>query len=369
VKILHISSAMTLGGGESHVADLVTALSERGHEVHLAVRPRSPLVEKVRPARVVLHDVALRNSLDLWSAGQVARLVREHGIEILHAHLGRDYLPTILAARMAGGGEIVLTRHHYLPLGNNLVYRRALRRVARVIAVSEGVRRRLIADAGLDPRRVVTIPNWVCLDEFARLPEREAARARLGLGHRFVITTIGRLVPAKGQEDVIRAAEIVARRVPEGAFLLIGDDPDSRNRYEKKLRDLIHRLGLHERVRLLGYRSDLRDVWAATDLVVVPSHEEAFSLVLIQAMAAGIPTIAYRTGGPAEILSEGDVGRLVPVGDVAALAAAIVELLTDAKLRARYSRAGRAAVVVRFDRNAVITRIEALYREVLSSDH
>jgi glycosyltransferase involved in cell wall biosynthesis len=110
-------------------------------------------------------------------------------------------------------------------------------------------------------------------------------------------------------------------------------------------------------------------VWAATDLVVVPSHEEAFSLVLIQAMAAGIPTIAYRTGGPAEILSEGDVGRLVPVGDVAALAAAIVELLTDAKLRARYSRAGRAAVAVRFDRNAVITRIEALYREVLSSDH
>lgn len=369
MRILQVSSAMTFGGGEAHLADLVRALDERGHEVHLAVRPRSPLEEKAASSRVAIHHVPLRNSLDVLSATRLARLIREYGIEILHAHLGRDYLPSILAASLAGRVRVVLTRHHYLPLGRNFFYRRALGRVARVIAVSESVRRGLIEGGGLDPGRVVTIPNWVRLEDFAGLPDRAAARGRLGLHRGFVIATIGRLAPAKGQEDVIRAAEIVARHSEDGEFLLVGDDPHPDNRHEKKLRELVRRLGLEDRVRFLGYQPDLRDVWAVTDLVVVPSHAEAFSLVLLQAMAAGIATIAYRVGGPAEILSRGEAGRLVAVGDIAGLAAAILELLADAERRTRYGRTGREIVRLHFERESVIARIEALYGEVLAQGH
>lgn len=360
---------MTFGGGEAHLADLVRALDERSHEVHLAVRPQSPLEEKAASSRVAIHHVALRNSLDVLSATRLARLIREHGIEILHAHLGRDYLPSILAGMMAGRGRVVLTRHHYLPLRSNFFYQRAFRHVARVIAVSESVRRGLIEGLALDPAQVVAIPNWVRLEDFAALPDRAAARARLGLRRGLVIATIGQLAPAKGQEDVVRAAEIVAHHSEDGEFLLVGGDPQPDKGYEKKLRELVRRLGLEDRVHFLGHRSDLGDIWAVTDLVVVPSHAEAFSLVLLHAMAAGIATIAYQVGGPAEILSRGDAGRLVPVGDIPGLAAAILELMADAELRARYGRTGREIVRLHFERESVITRIEALYREVLARDH
>ncbi len=168
---------------------------------------------------------------------------------------------------------------------------------------------------------------------------------------------------------MIRAAEIVAHSSEDSEFLLVGGDSEPGRRYEKKLRELVRRLGLEDRVHFLGHRSDLGDIWAATDLMVVPSHAEAFSLVLLHAMAAGIATIAYRIGGPAEILSKGEAGRLVAVGDIPGLAAAILELMADAERRVRYGRTGREIVRLHFERESVISRIEALYREVLAQGH
>ena len=357
MRILQVCSAMAIGGGELHVADLVVGLCERGHEVHVAVRPGSPLLERVRPYVAAVHLLPLRNSLDGLSAYRLSRVIREHAIEIVHAHVGRDYWPAIAAALWSGCARAILTRHHYLPLRRHVFSRAALRRAARIITVSEFVRRSLLDRFDLPDAHVVTIPNWVRWEDVAPLPGREDARARFRLTGPLVITTVGQLAPAKGQEDFLRAARVLGREDCE--FVIVGAASAKQRAFEERLRRLARDLRL--RVHFLGHVSDLRPVWAASDLFVLPSHGEGFSLALVQAMAAGVPVIAFAAGGPAEIIVHGETGFLVPPRDVFALAERMRELLDAPELRARVAEAARYSVRHRFDRERLLRQIESVY--------
>jgi glycosyltransferase involved in cell wall biosynthesis len=364
MRILHVCSAMEMGGGERHVADLVAGLSERGHEVHLAARRGSPLVDHIRPFLAAVHLLPLRNSLDGLSAYRLSRVLRAHAIEIVHAHLGRDYAPTIAAARWSGGTRVILTRHHYLPLKRNVFYRALLRRADRIIAVSEFVRRSLLDQFGLPEEHVVTIPNWVRREDIAPLPDRSEARAELGLTRPVVITTVGQLAPMKGQEEFLRAAHLLCRDRSDCEFVIVGAASAKHRTFEARLRRLTRELELHACVHFLGHREDLRPVWAASDLFVLPSRGEGFSLALIQAMAAGVPVIATAAGGPAEIVTDGETGVLVPPGDPIALAHRLRELVEQPALRQRLAHAARQAVWARFDRAQILRRIESVYDAV-----
>ena len=133
MKILQICSARQLGGGEKHLADLANGLARRGHEVYAAVAPWSPLVAELSslPKQNIV-ELPMRNSLNVASALKLARLVRQHEIEIIHAHVARDYPLAALAARRAGA-RLVLTRHVLFPL--NRIHKVTLRRTSRVIEI------------------------------------------------------------------------------------------------------------------------------------------------------------------------------------------------------------------------------------------
>src|SRR5437868_1464168 len=159
MKILQICSASELGGGEVHVADLVHALASRGHAVYMAVRPNSPLRAPLAGVIASWHELPLKNSLDVYSSRAIADLIDRHGINIVHAHVGRDYLVAAMAYRRAQNCRLGLTRHHYLPLKNNPVYRWMLGKASAFIAVSDAVRNYLIDRLGHDHSRVEHIPN------------------------------------------------------------------------------------------------------------------------------------------------------------------------------------------------------------------
>jgi glycosyltransferase involved in cell wall biosynthesis len=364
MKILQVSSATHIGGGEVHVADLTRALVERGHDVHLAIRPQSPLPALLASARVCCHTLPLRNSLDLHSAYRLSRLIKAHHIDIIHAHLARDYLVCGIAQRLAGRGHLVLTRHHYLPITNNPVYRRLFRTAGRVIAVSEYVRGELRQRLRLPESQVVTIPNWLKLEEYDSLPDRQHARERFDVHGPRVVGMIGELVPAKGPEEFIRAAIELARGRDDVGFVIVGDERDEQKLFAQRLQQLAHAAGISRRVHFLGRVADVRDVLAALDVFVLPSWNEAFSIVLIQAMAARVPVIASAVGGPAEIVTDGVTGLLVPPRQVDSLVSTIRALLDDETLSTRLAIAARQHVERRFERETVIDQIEAVYRSL-----
>lgn len=352
-----------MGGGEVHVADLAQALASRGHAIYLAVRPNSPLRAPLAGLIASWHEMPLRNSLDVQSARAIADLVNENSIDIVHAHVGRDYLVAALACRKAPGAKLVLTRHHYLPLKRNLVYRWMLADVAAIIAVSNSVRDSVMERLALPGERIHVIPNWIDPARFQPI-ERDAARAMFRLKSSLVVACIGQITPEKGQEEFIRAAGRIAKMRSDVEFLLAGEEYREGAPFTNRLIDLAVTLGISDRVKFLGYVRHIPELLSAVDVVVVPSWDEGFSLVTLEAMAARRPVIASNVGAIGQIVRENISGLLVPPQNVQAMADKLLWLLADAPLRDRLASRGQRDVHEHFGREQIIDRIEALYRKV-----
>jgi glycosyltransferase involved in cell wall biosynthesis len=354
-----------MGGGEVHVADLARGLSNRGHAVYLAVRPGSPLREPLAGVIASWHEMPLRNSLDLQSARAITELVNFHGIDIIHAHMGRDYLVAALASRNARRAKLVLTRHHYLPVKGNALYRWMLEDVASIIAVSDSVRESIVERLQLPPERVRTIPNWIDPARFQPI-ERDAARALFRLRGSLVVACIGQITHAKGQEEFIRACGRVSQMRPEIEFLIAGDEGEDGKPFTNHLMKLADTVGLSNKLRFLGHVRHVPELLAAVDVVIVPSWDEGFSLVTIEAMAARRAVLASNVGGIAGIIKDNVTGLLFPPRDVQALTEKLLYLVSDAPLRERLSVQAQRDVYNRFGRDQIIERIESLYLEILS---
>ncbi|QQS48639.1 MAG: glycosyltransferase family 4 protein [Acidobacteriota bacterium] len=363
MKILQVCSAETIGGGERHVIDLTRALIERGHDLHLAVRPNSPLRAELAAAPVTWHELGLRNAMDVLSAHLLAGIIREHRIDVLHAHVARDYTFCGIAARMSRPVRFFLTRHHFNPIRSNPIYAWTLAEARALIAVSETVREQLEAAFPDYLDRIHVIPNWIDYRTGERLP-KEKARADLGITRRYAAAIIGQLTPLKRQDLFIQAAAhlIRERYWTEVDFLIVGGAGPEDEEYVAGLQKMIHDAGVENQVRFTGYIDELPAHLIAFDIVAAPSDNEAFSLALVEAMAAGCAVVATRVGGMAEIVTDGVTGILIEPNDKWALVTGLSRLLADRPLREKIAAAGRESVIDRFDRERVIDRIEALYR-------
>ena len=363
MRILQVSSARTLGGGERHFADLCEGLARRGHEVYAAVRPGSPLLGvlgAVPPERI--FTLPLRNALDLPGALRLARIARRVRAEIVHAHLARDYAPAAFAARGARGASLVVTRHVMFPLGR--AQRIILRNASAVIAVSEPVARALRAGKVVPEGAVRVVHNGVAVERFERVSrtlDRDDYRRRLGLGAAQVVGAVGELSEVKGQEDFVRAAQLVAREDGAVEFLVVGGDASRGGKNRARIESLVSELGLAGRVHLLGRREDVAEVLSCLDVFVSPSRAEGFGLAIVEAMAAGAPVVATATDGAREVIADGESGLLVPSRDPAALASAVLRLLRDEGLRSRLAEAAGLRARERWSLERMVAETERVY--------
>jgi glycosyltransferase involved in cell wall biosynthesis len=383
MRVLHISSARAFGGGERHLSDLARGLSQRGHEVFVALCADSPLREglaAVMPQNI--FTLPLRNALDLGSAWKLARLARTLKVEIIHAHVARDYTLAAFAARRARAARLVITRHVLFPLSR--AHRLALSNVSRVIAVSEAVARSLRAQKIFDEDKIRVVTNGIDVwrfeqarAEFERArAESERARAELererGASPRPLrVGILGELSEVKGQADFVRAARAVVERFGDGVEFLIGGEDASRGgEYRERVERLVAETGSGARVKLLG-RLDGDEVMrflTSLDLFVSASHSEAFGMALVEALACGVPVVATATEGASGIIEEGVTGLLVPVGDVRALAAAVASLLADDERRRGLGVRAREVARERFDLNRMVEATERVYAEALGRE-
>jgi len=369
VRILQISSARTLGGGERHFADLANGLARRGHEVYAALAPGSPLREELRdiPAGSVL-TLSLRNALDLKSASALAGLARGRRVEVVHAHVARDYPLAAFAARRAGGARLVVTRHVLFPLGR--AHRVVLSGAARVIAVSEAVARTLRARGVFPEHKIRVVPNGIDIERLERAAAKidcGTYRRELGVRAPRLVGSVGELSEVKGQDDLVRAAALVLREAGDLVeFVIVGEDASRGGDNRAKLEALISELGVGGRVRLAGRRGDVAEFMSCLDVYVNASRSESFGLATAEAMACGAAVVATATGGSRELIEDGVTGLLTPVGDAGALAAAVLRLLRDESLRASLGGRARRRARERWGIERMIDETERVYLEALS---
>ena len=365
LKILQISSAQSLGGGERHLADLANGLAGRGHDVYFALRPGSPLMtELTNVRRGSLTTLPLRNSLDARSAQDLARLVRRNQIQIVHAHMARDYPLAAYAARTNPGSRLIVTRHVLFPL--NRLHRITLAKASRIIAVSQAVAAQLQADAIAPSEKISVVLNGINTAGFQEAKQKFSRPQFLNSWNLpedcLLVGTVGELTPLKGQEEFLRAATRVLRQHPNACFVIAGIDHSRGKEHRTRIEQLIEQLNLKERVRLAGWLADLAQLYCALDVFVSASHTESFGLALVEAMASGTAVVATETASAREIIEPGETGLLVPIGDVDELAKSILTLAADQKERIRMGTAAQQTASTRFSVERMVAETEKIYR-------
>lgn len=368
MKILQISSAVNFGSGEKNFVDLCRGLSEKGSDVFAAVRPNAEWIERLSflPPENIL-ELPLRNHLDISAARRLARIIREKNVEILHAHLGRDYLPASLAARMSPQAKFVLSRHVLSPM--KLFHKFVLKNVARAIAVSTPVEANL--EKIFPKEKIALIPYGIEIEHWSE-NNRERLRREFRFEHNIsfeaiLIGTIGKLKILKGQRDFVLAAQILAEKFPDAYFLISGRDNSVKQKFRRELKRLVKVFNLENRFLFLDWVEDSAPLLAALDVFVSASHAEGFGLAILEATASGTAVVAAETVDAKQLIEDGITGKLVPIKEPLQLAAAIGELLQDETLRRTLGKNAQKIAKENFGLERVIDETEALYFQIIEN--
>lgn len=354
LKILQVITPSKLAGAEIFVSLLSRKLAEQGHRVTVACKPIRAVVKRMESDGIRVRPMRIGGKVNPLAPILLARLIREEQPDILNTHLTSASLTGSIAGRLCRV-PVVATMHG---LGSATCYRLA----DHIISVSDAVKKHLVSQ-GIRGERITTIYPGIDLEAFSPSGKGEAVRAEFGIDDdAVVIGVIAHLTYKKGHHVFLSAAEEVARRAPNAVFVVAGTGPRHR-----ELRAMSETLGLAGRVIFTGFRSDIREVIEAMDVVVLPSIAgEGLPASLIQAMALSKPTIGSRLSGIPEVIEDGASGLLVTPGDTAELADAIVALARDERLRREMGTHARERAESHFDITTTVESTTALYRKLLS---
>jgi glycosyltransferase involved in cell wall biosynthesis len=356
--VLHTESSPGLGGQEVRTLTEARWTGEHGWRVLVAGQPGGRFVERAREAGLETLAVRMRGAWDLPAVFRLARLIRREHVDIVHTHSSVDAWIGGMAAR-ATAVPVVRTRHVSIRIRRRLnpVYRWL---ADRVITSGEAIRK-LVIEAGVSPERAVAIPAGVDLAEFPGTIDGDTMRKRLGLS-RPVIGSVAMFRGSKGHAQLLDAFATVHARHPSARLLLVGDG--IRRAW---VEGLAKERGLGDAVHFTGFRGDVPDLLRAMDCFVLAStRTEGVPQSLLQAFAAGVPAVATAIGGIPEVITDGETGLLVRPEDPAALAVAIEGVLANPAAAATRARAARKLVEERYSHVAAVSRLLALYGEVIA---
>lgn len=364
LRVLHVIEAMDRGGGESMVVEHARHAGPGVEVLICALNRGGPALEAARAAGARTLVLQGRGRLD--RIGRLAAFLREEGVAVVNGHNPVGGLAAALAARLAGVRAVLRTEHSFHYPGRHSAAWPALERIATalttcVVCVCDTVRESHVTRFPRAARRFVTVRNGISAAPDP-LP-RSQARAALGFGpHERVVLTVGSLTPQKAQHVLLEAFARVVADAPGSRLLIAGEGP-----LRSTLEALRDALGLAESVRFLGAREDVTDLLVAADVFTLSSQREGLPVTLLEAMRAGRAVVVTRAGGCAEAVSEGISGALVPVGDAAALGAALGALLGDPVRCARLGEAGRERWAREFTAERMVLETERLYEAALGS--
>ena len=346
MKVLLVTSERGLRGGERQLLLLNEGLQQLGCTTALCARHRARVLEGMPH----VFPVPMANALDFRGALAIRQAAESFGADLIHAFTARAH-----TLAQSAGRPMVVTRSVAYKAGKTFLGRRKYRKAgAHFIAVSQAAAAAL-REAGTAPEQIHVIPPAIRVEALGT--RREDARALLGLSHGAIaLGCVAALEPEKGLADLLAAAAQL--EVP--ATLFIVGDGSLRAELEQRGRQS----GQVE-VRFLGHREDVGQLLPAFDLYLQPSLKEGFGLALVEAMACGVPVIASRTGGLAEIVRHEENGLLTPPADPAALAAIMRAALDDLDTAARRAALAREEVRAKYLPSAMVEATLAVYRQAL----
>jgi glycosyltransferase involved in cell wall biosynthesis len=379
LRVLRAITRLNIGGPAIHAILLTQGLQDDRFSSVLVTGLEGPREGSMRDLAMkhgvqprVLRELGREVSPlnDLRAVLSMYRMIRGSRPHIVHTHMAKAGTAGRLAARL-GRVPIVVhtfhghTFHSYWGPVKSAVFLQIERTLGamtdRVVAITDA-QKADIAHYGVAPlSKIVTIPLGLEIEPMLQA-EQHRGRLRAELGVSTVQPLIGivaRLVPIKAHEVFLEAAAIVRATSPGSTFLIIGD-----GERRSELESMARQLGIADATRFLGWRDDMREVYADLDVVTLCSNNEGSPVALIEALAAARPVVSTRVGGVPNVVQDGESGLLVPPREPAAFADAILALLKDPNRAARFGEAGRRAVFPRHSSRRLVQDVERLYLEL-----
>jgi len=378
MRVLLVMTAREVGGAELYVERLTCALAAQcDFTIVLSTHPRlEPLAQRLTKHAQVLR-FAIEDQRRLPAVVNTVRaLTRRADVVHLNSNHPGSRLGILFGFALARAGALLVCVEHRVSLMDDVIVPRALRpflphlfrwsrrAAARVIAVSKQNAELLTSYYRLRPDKITIVHNGIDLPDFKEsniVQARATLRAELGLPEQaIVILTLARLAPNKGHRYLVEAMPEVLRAHPDAHFVFAGELDQAEPVIAR-----INTLGLGAHVHLLGLRSDAHHLLAASDFFVLPSLAEGFSLALVEALAAGLPTVATDVGGASEVIQPGQGGILVPPANSAALAAGLNHLLSLDEAEIQRQRQAARWAAQPFSTQAMAEKTLRVYSEVV----
>jgi len=357
---LLMGDTLDVGGTEGQFVEVACRIDRRRFDVRVScVRPEGPLRARLDAAGLVVFQTgkgSLRPARFVAALLPLVAYLRRNHVRLVHSFGFYSNLLAVPAARLSRCAAIASQRD----LGNlrstreARIHTRVLRWADRVLVNSPAIVDALRA-GGIDRRRIALVPNGVDLSRF-----HPPAAERAGANGVVTVATLGNLRPEKGIADFVEAAALVRRRAPSCRFVVWGEGA-----LRAELSRRAAELGLNGALELRGATSEPEAAMREMDVFVLPSHSEASSNSLIEAMASGLPIVATRVGGNPHMVADGANGYLVPPRAPDALADRVLDLVGDPAKRRRFGAESERIARERYSPARMLRDVEALYDEVL----
>jgi len=378
IKILYFIGSLRLGGAEKQVVELALGLDKSRYDVGICcIGLGGPMVEEVRKAGVDVHifEASLQYGKYhpfsyfhlLKSLWQIYRHVKKSKPDIIHGYLFTAYLVGILCGRWAGVPILVSSRRSLGYFKDDKLWRQKLenyvnKKTDAILANAKAVWDDVIQREKHCEGKIRLIYNGVDLAKYHPGRGEPGIRAKWGVRENdLVVGVVANLIYYKGHLEILEAAAILKKDFPHVKFVFVGRDGGMQKQIEEKR----SALELQNNVILAGTREDVDRLIPAFDILLLASHEEGFSNVLLEGMACGKPIVATNVGGNPESVKDGETGYIIPPRNPGMMAEALKKLLTEPDLRKKFGDAGRRRMEQYFSKEKLIRNMDAFYQEIL----
>jgi glycosyltransferase involved in cell wall biosynthesis len=372
LKLLFIIDNLQFGGGERVFAQIINGLSPHKYEIFLSSYPGEQLRQAIVKGDLQFLPLDFSKKFSFSLILRLTHIIKKNGIEIVHGQGARAEFYARVACKLAGKAKYMSTIA--MPVEGfdvgpirkkiySLFDRFSERFVDRFLVVSDVLRDKMIRGHGIPAEKVIKIYNGIEIDHYTSQHQngsRERIRNEFNIEEdTLFIGAIGRLVWQKGFDYLIGALPELLKRLPRTKIVLVGDGP-----LRGELEALAEKKKVEENLIFAGFRSDIKDILSAIDILILPSLLEGFPMITLEGMAMAKPIIATRIDGITEQIVDGVSGILIPPRDPDAIAQAVVRLSTEKELAQILGLGGRRRVEKEFTVEKMVSETEKVYQSL-----
>ncbi|MFA5145950.1 MAG: glycosyltransferase [Candidatus Omnitrophota bacterium] len=369
IKIGFVNYSLNVGGIETLILEICKRLNRSVFEPCIFVFEKDgKLKDEYLRSGIGVIEVSKKERFDILLPFRLSKILREENISIVHTHNPTNWLYGGIAARLAGL-PLIHTEHTTTDYDSYHVKRwefiewALAKFTRRITAVAGSVKTHMIKRSGINSKKIEVVYNAIETERFDTGANKEKMRGELSIRQdEFVIGNIARFYENKDHQTLLRAFKLVLEKIPNVYLLLIGDGP-----LKYKIESFAGELKIPARIKFLGNRRDIPQLLKMMDLFVLSSKREGLPIVLLEAMASGLPIVATDVDGNGELVLHEETGFVVPPADPKELSAAILNLLTDRSKAKRMAARGKERVKNHFTFNSMVEKYEKIYEEVCSN--